>query len=243
MIKFIAEGLGYQTNTTFIKVYLSPWDYRHWNISRVLAIHIFPLFLLVLAGIYFLLNLRDKRTENSILRLVQFWLMLWFFSLTVSLLVISPFGTISPENNPMYQDFSVFAVWLKIPLGLMAALAAIGIAGLILLGFVSAYFFFSCSPFPKDLRNAEGRRFWLITGFYIPVILALPLSIACTYPEISIAHLVMSACAIFVGLGMNLYAELRLATKIRVSNDVTNRFSFDFLCLLILLIAVIRYFM
>jgi len=242
VLKIAGDGLGYHTKVSFAKVDLSPKDYTHWNTLRVLSLYALPLlFLLVVAGII-LFSLKNRDKENSLARFASFWLMVWCVALNVSQLAITPFGMMSPESNPAFQDFSVVAVWFGIPVILMLVLGITAIGVSVLIGFISANYFFSCADSVNEVRDADGRRFWLITMFYIPVILSIPLSVLCSYPDISITHLLMSGCAIFVGVGMNLYSEMRHSEWIPVRQDITNRFSLDFLVLFIILVVGIRLF-
>ncbi len=239
LIALMGKGLGYVVKPSFAGIDMAPKLNRYWGSSRVIALFALPSFAFFLFSLIIFTVLQSRERENSLFRYGLFWLMMWCFLWPVSQLIAAPFSMTNTDNNLNYQGLAVVANWFGIPPVIMIVLGALGVAAVVVMGFVNAGYFLR---YIYSLKGKGARNFWLQAMFYLPVIVSLPFSLLFTYPAISQPHLFLSALALFFGAGMSWYTRYRKGERVEKGADVTYRLNFDLLVVLILLALYARFF-
>jgi len=177
----ISYGIGYQTHIHIAKVESLPHYDSYWSTGRVLALYAFPGLFLLLVSIVLLNSLLLGSNTVTIGKWIRFWIMVFCVLMTTTLMSISFFNTLDPQNT-LFQGCAVLVYWFRS--SVFGATLFILVSGAInlIFGFVSARVLFDLMPILIKKRGKSART-KLLASFYYPVLAIFPLVILISFPH------------------------------------------------------------
>ncbi len=230
--------MGYETVLTFSKVDSKPYDFAHWNYSRVQLLYGLPPFILFLSAwivIYFMFKAQEVRG----------WYMFGFWWVVFSLLYVSAQLSIAPVstaigNGTLYQGIPVLVGYYGVSMyGLIALTVLSGISNVIF-GFVAYRLLMQLSPSRTAVQSQQGK-FKLVNSYYLlPLFIVFPVAVLLSYPHTIFFFGVMFLHGLLWLPGLYFIGYEYKGSQLRSERLKTG---YSFIAVLVVLIVLIRVFM
>jgi hypothetical protein len=242
LVGAFAMGLKYTARITYNSVSLTPFDWRHWNLKRVLVVQFAPPFLCLIAGLWLMGYLKDNTKTIGTPRLFVFWLSVCLVNLALSGLLFAPLG-VGEEVPSLYRTFAIVGSWMHFDSAIASVFSIVGITGSFFWGMMARNELLRYSYSRKLISKPAGRNSVVLQFYLLPVIVgSLPILFLGNNNG-ALALMFMLGNLLLISIGMFIRNTASKSTVRSVRGDILNRTPFiEFTIALVIWVAVFRFF-